>query len=328
MRSVLLGVSIIALALCSACGIMPSKSRVYDADEEFAKVDQPEVGSVEDALRDSAIEAAKRGENDKAVSLYTQLYDRDKKNPLYQLGLAESLRRLGEHQAAIRMYDAVLKEKPDHVDAMEGKALAVMAMGETEEAARLFKGVLEKDKARWRTLNALGILFTIKEMTAEAFVYFNEALKYSADNPSILNNIGLVQAMDGNQDEAVSTLKRAARSATGTQQRQVELNLALVYGIAGQMELAKKVAEPHLSADALTNNLGLYAHLSNDDELAKSYLNMALTNSSTYYERAWKNLNLIDASKGAPPTSEKPKSFKVDKQSKADKNSPFGKGEQ
>jgi hypothetical protein len=61
----------------------------------------------------------------------------------------------------------------------------------------------------------------------------------------------------------------------------------------GNMSAAQRIAEKHLPAGALENNLGFYAHLANDQELAKSYLNMALTGTPVYYERAWKNLDIV-----------------------------------
>ena len=136
-------------------------------------------------------------------------------------------------------------------------------------------------------------------MPAEGMTYLNEALKYSDDNPSVLNNIGLVLAMQRDYQQAIPALTKAARRAEGGQKAHIELNTALVHGIFGNVRDAKRMAEKHLDRISLENNLGLYAHLANDDELAKSYLNMALTGSSVHYKRAWENLNLIN-NDGAP----------------------------
>lgn len=301
-----------ALLLAVACTVKPSDERQLDVEEEFAKLDTPQVGSVEGSLRRAAETAEEKGEHARAVSLYSQLHDRYENNVGYQFGLAESLRRVGENEAAIAMYDKVLGERPQYLDAMEGKALAIMAMGDTEEASRQFKTVLERDAGRWRTLNALGILFTVKNMTTEALAYFNEALKHSPDNPSVMNNIGLVKATRGEERAAVDALRTAAKQASGKQRQHIEMNLALVYGISGDIEAAKRVAEPHLTEASLTHNLGLYAHLANNDELAKSYLNMAMTNSSVYYERAWKNLNIIaNQARGSKDLSPQQKTIKI-----------------
>lgn len=288
------GIIILGLAVTLAgCSLDPAQSSRINADEEFAKLDSPHVETVEESLLSAAEAAMQVGEYKRAVSLYSQLSDGRKNDMRYMLRLAEATRRAGDTELAIKKYDLLLAKEPDNLDALEGKALAVMATGETVEAGRLLKQVLEKDGKRWRTLNALGILFAVKDMKDEALAYFNEAAKYSDQNPSVKNNIGLVQAMQGDETSATDTLQQAARHAQGEHRKHIELNLAMVYGISGQMMQARRIAERHLEGVALTNNLGLYAHLANDDELAKSYLNMALSGSSVYYERAWTNLNII-----------------------------------
>ena len=90
-------------------------------------------------------------------------------------------------------------------------------------------------------------------------------------------------------------MKQASRfSKAPYQRKQIDLNLAMVHGVSGDFDTARDVAGKYLEGPALDNNLGLYAHLAKDDSLAKSYLNMALTQSPTYYERAWENLDVVN----------------------------------
>lgn len=279
--------------MLAACSITPSEGRLFDPDKEFARLDGPDVPTVQQSLQRGAEEALARRDYPRAVGLYQQLIDHDPDNIDYKLGLAESLRRLGEYAPAIEFYDSVTKQQPGHIEALEGKALALMGSGETGEAARVFQQVLKRDATRWRTLNALGILFAVKNMHSEAQAYFREALKHSPRNPSVLNNRALVEALGQDFPRAFGSFEQAARLAEGRQREQVELNHALVLGISGDMKAAEKMAARHLKDGALQNNLGLYAHLSNDRELAKSFLNMALTGTPVYYKRAWENLDII-----------------------------------
>lgn len=277
----------------TGCALEPNGNQKIDADAEFAKLASPDVLTVEASMERGALDALKNGDYTKASSLYQQLFDRNSTEMRYQLGLAESLRRLGNYEASVKFYDIILEQHPGHVDAFEGKALALMAQGEIEESSKMFQTIIQREPNRWRTHNALGIMFAVKNMLPEAMAYFNEALKYSGDNPSIHNNVGLVLAMQKQYRQAISAMGKGARKAEGTQREQIELNMALVHGIFGNMVEAKRMAEKHLDPMSLENNLGLYAHLANDDELAKSYLNMALTGTSVYYKRAWENLDII-----------------------------------
>ena len=132
-------------------------------------------------------------------------------------------------------------------------------------------------------------------------------MNQSPDNPAVLNNAGLGFAVDRNFPRAIEALQHAARvSKSPLQRKQVELNLALIYGVSGDFDTAREVAGKHLEGPALENNLGLYAHLAKDDALAKSYLNMALTQSTTYYERAWENLDALNNSGHSDSTDAKP----------------------
>jgi tetratricopeptide (TPR) repeat protein len=288
---------LLPLLLVAACDD-PTVDQWMNPDRTFAKLPQPEVPTVNQSLEKSATTALEAGDVTRASQFYRQLLDSDKASPAdkarYRIALADAERRRGGYGAAIKLFDEALKEDPNNIDALEGKGLALMAQGKSAESGRVLAKVLEKDKERWRTLNALGILFVTKNMTPEAMEYFTAALKASPDNAAVLNNVGLTRAIERNYPRAVEALQQASKmSQNDARRRQVDLNLALVYGISGDMESAKAVAERYLEGAALDNNLGLYAHLAKNDELAKTYLNMALTRSPTYYERAWQNLDAV-----------------------------------
>lgn len=286
-----------------------------DPDRTFSTLKQPEIKSINDTQEDIAKEAVANNDYKRAQQFYSQLIRSDKATPeqkfRYELGLADATRRLGENEDALKMFEQLYKEKPDDPDVAEGRALCLLATGATTEASRAFAAITEKYPDRWRTLNALGILFVTKNMIPEATAYFNEGLKKSPDNTAILNNMGLAQAVDHQYARAVELLGQAARTAKSAGQRQqIDLNLALVYASAGDLDRAQDIASKYYEGAALDNNLGLYAHLAKDDGLAKTYLNMALTQSPQFYERAWSNLDIIGGNAGpesadpAPPRDE------------------------
>jgi Flp pilus assembly protein TadD len=293
----LLVTTALSLSACSEMGYMGNQ--LFNPDTTFAAADQPAIKGINDTQEDMAKEAMHQGDFGRAAQFYKQLIGSEKGTPeqqlRYRLGMAEAARRLGDFEAALRMYQDLRGKQPGNVEIGEGLGLTLMASGKTTDAAQIFAEVLEKDHKRWRTLNALGILFVGKNMLPEALAYFTEAMSHSPDNPAILNNSGLTFAVDRNFPRAIDALQQAARaSKSPLQRKQVELNLALIYGVSGDFDAAREVAGRHLEGPALENNLGLYAHLAKDDALAKSYLNMALTQSSTYYERAWENLDLLN----------------------------------
>jgi Flp pilus assembly protein TadD len=304
--------SLLGSLLLSACngGIAPIDSKGF-----LSTLDGPNVPTMEESLTDSAKNAEMQGNFKQAAQFYEQVLAKSPDNKDALLSLADSYRRDGQTDKAIQVYDSLLAKDPDNLGAKEGKGLALIASGDFDTPAVLFEEVMKADAKRWKTLNALGILFTTRNLQTEAQQYFAEALKYHKDNPSILNNLGLSQALNRDFNVSIETLsKGSALAASGSMERKrIDLNLALVHAIAGNLDDAKLMAETYLSGAALDNNLGLYAHLAKDDQMARSYLNKALTDSKVYYAKAWENLEEINNSKNIPAE----KSRKASSKSKA-----------
>jgi Flp pilus assembly protein TadD len=291
----------VTLLLVAACKDGSIGQQWLEPDKEFTKFEQPDVPTISGTFEKSAADALKAGDMKRAIGFYTQMLESKKLSKAEQLraklGMAEATRRSGDFDRALTMYDTILKETPSNVDALEGHGLTLMGLGKIAESGQSFKQVMAADSKRWRTLNALGILFAAKDMMPEAMAYYTEALKVSPDNSAVLNNVGITQAMNRNFPRAIETFEQALRvSPSDVRRANIEMNLALIYGIRGDLDKAKAIAGKHLKGPALDNNLGLYSSLANNKELAKAYLNQALTHSPTYYERAWSNLDIINQS--------------------------------
>lgn len=292
-------ISIVGLCLLAGCQGGPAP---LDPKKYLEEAEGPDVQGLGSTLEQTADSAMERGDYLRAVQYYQQLVDTDRENYHYKFKLADARRRAGDLDTAIGGFEVILKKEPENVDALEGKALALLAQGEYDQSAGLFADVMKKDAKRWRTLNALALLFVKRNMPDEAMAYFAEALKYSKNNASVLNNVGLTHAVNGDPDKAIQALDQASRLAPPKSplKMQIDMNLALVYGVAGNIDKAEAVAGQYLQGAALDNNLGLYAYLANDKKLAKSYFNMALNSSPHYYPRAWENLLKINDSSKKP----------------------------
>ena len=292
---------VLCLGLLTACEKGTSIDNWLEPENAIKQVEDADVPTMTSTLEKSALDALEEGNTARAAQFYQQLMDKEKisaaERQRFTLGMADAKRRGGELDEALELYEKVLKNAPAQLDALEGKGLTLMAMGKVEDAGRAFRSVMEKDAKRWRTLNALGILFTLRDMVPEGMAYYAEALKVSADNPAVLNNVGLAQATRRNFPRAIAAMEQAIRVArTDPRKPQIEMNLALIYGIKGDLDAARTIARKYLKGPGLDNNMGLYADLANNQELAKTYLNQALTGATTYYDRAWQNLEIISES--------------------------------
>lgn len=289
------------LAGCNG-GAGPVDSKAF-----LGTLDGPKVPGVNDALLQAAQQAEAQGNFKMAAQQYEQVLEKTPDDANVTLALADSYRRDGQTQKAISVYDALLAKDAKNVAAKEGKGLALIASGDFDTPAVLFDEVMQVDAKRWKTLNALGILFTTRNLQPEAQQYFKEALKYHADSASIYNNLGLSQALERNFDGATTTLTKASglAGAASVERKRIDLNTALVLASAGKVEDAKGIAERYLAGAELDNNLGLYAHLAKDDKMAKAYLNKALSDSKVYYAKAWENLEDINKQSAKPADAPK-----------------------
>ncbi len=291
---------LLSATLLSSCseGMFPGMEGKLDGKSYLSKMDGPQVPTVDSTLLSSAADLEKSGDFRSSAQIYKQLLDKNPKDTALAYKLAESLRKSGEYDPAISLYDTLLADDAKNADLLEGKALALLAKGEMDAAGALLTQVQKISPDRPRTLNAAGILFASRNMTDDAHYYFARALEKNPASVTVLNNMGLLYAVEDNTPQAISTLRQAsALAGSGTAARKnIDLNLAMVYGASGKMAEAESIAKQYFSGAALSNNMGLYAHLAQNDSLAKTYFNMALSESKTYYERAWKNLDAVGGS--------------------------------
>ncbi len=294
---------LLLLAVLAACDA--EQLTDFEVNRFLQKEEGPKVSGVEQTLLASAKAAEAQGNFALARQYYQQLLDRSPDRVDYAYGLAESLRRSGELSGAMELYTQMLSRNPNDINAHEGQGMIYLSRVDMEAAARSFGEVMKHDPGRWRTLNAIGVLFSAKKMYAESMQYFNAALARAPNQPTVLNNMGLVAALDQDSFTAINKLEKAAAAAvTDDQRRRIAMNTALVHAATGDVKKAEAVARVYLTGAQLSNNLGLYAHIAKDDALAKSYLNMALTESKIYYERAWENLQNVQTA-GEPAGTEK-----------------------
>lgn len=292
----LLSVLIVPLMLsgCKGRGTLDE-----DAAKFFESLDGPDVKGIEKSRLEQIEQAQKRDNHMLSAQLYKSLVDGYPEKAEYKLGLADSLRRAGQCNNAMPIYLEIIKKDASALDALEGKGFCQMQFGEAKEASRTFEAVLAKDKTRWRTLNATGILFASRGKVKEALAYFETAKHYSEGTTAVLNNLGIAQLLAKQYDPAITTFKQAARKLPSNSKdiERLDMNLSLAYALKGDMGGAAQYASKHLPEEAVYNNLGFFAKLKDDENLARDYLNMALTKSPTYYKRAWENLEEIKGSR-------------------------------
>lgn len=280
MRRFLPFLVILPLAACE-------NGQSFDAQKFFDTMKAAGNAATQSSLAYSAKSAEKDGDFQKAAADYEQALQLDPQNRDLKMALGDSYRRGGNPDRALAIYEEMLNQDPNFLAAKEGKGLALMAKGDYLTPAALFDQVVKADPTRWKSLNALGILFSTRRLYSEASLYFSEALKYQI-NAGVMNNLSLTQALQHDYEPAIENLAQALAltDVSPADRKRIDLNLALVYAAAGKMDPARAIVSRYSPKDSQDYNQALYAPLAKDSKLAGDYLHLALTEGKSPMDKA------------------------------------------
>ncbi|MEQ8734644.1 MAG: tetratricopeptide repeat protein [Rhodospirillaceae bacterium] len=162
---------------------------------------------------------------------------------LLDKGLASH--KVGDLQAAISAYSAVLKKKPLQADALWLKGVAFLGLGEPDVALEWLEKALRRRPTDAGILNDLGMAHEALGQQIQARKCFEDALVIDSNIPSVLANIARYELNDGH---AVSALEMAARAAA------IDPNLIEAHNVKALAlwELNRVIEADNVFAAALT----------------------------------------------------------------------------
>ena len=125
------------------------------------------------------------------------------------LGLSRNLRWAG------RVNDAAKILQDNRIRfAADGRYLAELGkvrliQGQNAEGVKFLEQATQKVTDDWRLYSALGIGLDTLENYPQAETAYNTALDMCPDDPAVINNLGISQALSGRLDQGIITLRRA-----------------------------------------------------------------------------------------------------------------------
>ncbi|MEL7537322.1 MAG: tetratricopeptide repeat protein [Pseudomonadota bacterium] len=127
-----------------------------------------------------------------------------------QLTRAQLYRELGQHDAAIEIYDAMLDVRPEAEGLKLTRAEALLASGDVKGAIKQYRATLRDHPDSALSLNALG--YTLADRTErydEAYGLIVRALELEPNNAAIIDSMGWVEFKLGRYEAALEHLERA-----------------------------------------------------------------------------------------------------------------------
>ena len=177
------------------------------------------------------------------------------KNLELGLAYADGLEKLGQTDQQLQVLATLSTQNPQnsHIQALYGKKL--LAAGRSGEAIPVLKTVADGGTADWRTLSALGSAYDQQNQYGSAREAYQKALALQPGQISVLNNMGMSYALEGNLKQAEETLRGAMALPEGKSLPRLRQNLALVVGLQGRFEESRKIASEDLPPEEVEANM-------------------------------------------------------------------------
>jgi Flp pilus assembly protein TadD len=175
-----------------------------------------------------------------ALSQWSAAYAKTPQDPKVALGYAMSLKAVGSRDRALEVLTAGYRANQDNGEIAAELGRLALDMGRLDIATQTLKVAEAQGVKDWKTLSAQGTLRAKQGQHAEAQQYYLAALQVQPDAVSVINNLALSYALDGKADKSEELLRKAV--ASGQENKRVRQNLALVLGLQGKFDEARKVA--------------------------------------------------------------------------------------
>jgi Flp pilus assembly protein TadD len=216
----------------------------------------PALSEKERSLITMAHSVEKGGNISGAVQMYKEAIALSGGNLAAHLALARLYLEQGELQQAEEVLLDAKKERP--LDPQVNLRLGKLAIqrGKGDEALKYFNTGLENTPDNPDLLNGKGVALDLLSRHKEAQPVYKQALLASNEQDEyIRNNLAMSYIMTGWYYDAIDLLKATDKLKTVPVLRQ---NLALAYGLAGEMEKARQWGGKDLSQAELKENIRFY----------------------------------------------------------------------
>lgn len=206
-----------------------------------------------------------------------------------KLGL--TLLRQSAPEQALGLFQQILHDDPDSVDAQDGLGQAYFQLGRDREAEEAFRHVLAKDPRRWHVHNFMGLLRDRQQRYPEAIQAYEAAIALRPREASLHNNLGISYHLNGQYEAAIAAFGQALK--IGPPQARIYNNLALAHAKLGQYRQAFEAFRKATDDAQAYNNLGMVYLTVGRTRQAVTCFETAIELHPRYYEKA--NQNLLQA---------------------------------
>ena len=209
-----------------------------------------------DSLMNMAESFLQAGDYGNAMRLYQRAANENPQHIPSRLGLAKTYQGLGATDAAINFYEQVLRLDPNNMDAKMGSGQMLITKNRPADAIPYLTGLSGQDPKNYRIFNMLGLAHDLMGQQEEAQMNYGRGQTLATDNISVLNNLALSFAFEGQYAPAIRLLSKAINlDYTVTK---AQHNLVLVYVLSGEEDAAREIGSSMMTREEMETNISRY----------------------------------------------------------------------
>ncbi len=262
-------------------GIDPAPKAPVDLSKEMSQDEIETLGDLH----------LQQGNFQMAKVQYEKVLDQQPERVPARYKLAVMHLEKGGYQEAYAQFHEILDYNLYYAPAYEGMGRALLKMGKDVEAEKEFQAALLYDSELWTSTNYLGIVADRRHAHGDAIHLYETALQKKANDPSILNNLGMAYYLNGQYKESAQSFQHALQQK-GANSQKISNNLGLALVKLGDYDLAFDAYTRAMDKAKAFNNIGV-AFLDNGKYArASRCFEKAMDTQPSFYEKAKENLML------------------------------------
>ncbi len=208
--------------------------------------------SNQDLVAKAASPENTKSELEKATDYWGKAHASKPSDAKAAVAYAKNLKASGNKQQALVVLQEAHRHNPMNRDLNSEYGRLALEHDQFSAAQKLLEAADDPGNPDWRVISARGAVLAKQGRHGEAIPFFERALAVSPDNPSVMNNLAMANAMEGRPGKAEELLRKAASAQPND--RRLSQNLALVLGLQGKHNEAKQISEQALPADMAAHN--------------------------------------------------------------------------
>lgn len=183
----------------------------------------------------------------KAVEHWAKQYAASPRDLKLSLNYAASLKAAGRKGEALQVLQQASTQHGASRELASDYGRLALELGQVQLAQQLLERADDPANPDWRVVSARGTALAQQGRYKEAMAFYERAQAIAPDQPSVLNNMAMVHAANGEAGKAEVLLRKVSASRNGD--AKPTQNLALVLGLQGKHDEARQAASQAATPD-------------------------------------------------------------------------------